>query len=460
MSLTPWMQKFGLDWRTGIDLAQDTSATAETITTLSNSGDLNYYNSSGPAFLNVFQNQSSEAALRTKGRGGVGIIVNGDYSSLAEATTCFGVPVTNEPEFEPAVEILERKKATGRPGLVTGTGYDINRGIVAPSATYEFDVDPSLVVLPLWSIFQQGTSQSTNTYTFQLPGLAAGVDLDADLFLQLYKSRGASVFTSAAKDDDLLLTDAVGTGLTLTGSENEPLHMALTVAGRYLEDVGGVNNFTEANVTLNMPELNPYMWYEFFVTIQDRSAGTSGDHYVVSASGFQLNIAPVISLRRYNSKYPVKCLYLDYGVSGSLRIPWNTATVGRNYFLENVLENATQTQMFLEPTAINVFACYASDTDVTSLVPGSAIDHSEATVDIGDYLNPGSGSLIAATDKDLSISLGATIRQPREESEDEVMLALDFTGTTHVASNAVVQQPIIIRYTNSTTDYAIAAYAS
>ena len=149
----------------------------------------------------------------------------------ATTTKVFTVPLKNFPDFSPGQELVTSRRAIGSPVKTGGTGYEIMRGNSSPSTTYEFDVDQSTVIPFLWCLFQRGTTetgvdtsaaQNNSTVLSELsftPAKLSALITDpagTEAYATLFKKN------SLAEADGHVISDAIVTSATFTGTEGEP----------------------------------------------------------------------------------------------------------------------------------------------------------------------------------------------------------------------------------------------
>lgn len=450
--LVPWMERYGFDWRRDVDLSKVVDATGSvdaTVTTVDNTAKVNTYDPSNSYVINAFKHQTADPV--TAASGGLGIIKSG--STITPITTFFGVPTTNKPIFSPGQEILESNKAIGESAPTAGAGYNFKRGILAPSTTYELEADPKTITPFFWNMFQKGSLVDPTAgaggdqyyYTFKLPTAAQGAE--PEMFANLINIKGGG-----SEAESHLLSDAVGTSLRLSSAENEALLMSQEFTGRHLGIVGDDAGFSQANVVLNYAEVNPYLWQNVLVVIEDEVAN---NHVVVDAASFELTLTAIIALTRYNSKFPKRFVITGYTIDGSLSIPWSAANVGANYFLKRLVRNDDPSLVDLSPIEVDLFWFHGVDADISNLVSGSTIPKTGGPPNITDYRDLGTDTNVVKADKDLMISVGAVPKEAPTGGDNEILINLSFSGANIRSGNVITQDALEIAQRDSASDYDI-----
>ena len=439
--VVPWQQLFGVALRSGVDFSITTNI------------------ADAPSILPSTEAPTDEGEkLFFPGATATGSIgIPSDGGTAADdwklASEVYGVPVTNRPTFEPGQEINEYNKAVGESVATAGTGYNFMKSYMMPTTTVEFDLDRRTALPFLFAFFQAGSSEAVIPvdnestaagdrwgFLFELPDAADGPS--PDYFISMFKTLD---FPSGE-----LITDAVCTSMTLSGSANEPLKVSFELLGHMFTTQNFLTWTSEADgfttgivdsagaVQVKFAEQDPYHWNNVDVAIGNvvSDTGAVTNHRIVECSGFELTITAATTARRYNSRNPMRFVNNGYSVEGSITIPYGTTYGATNGLSGDVLSDfliENTTSVFPVPIDLCFF-------DASIGAPGSTPLSTTAMGLIRDMTTlEGSGvtETTSHVEGDLHIGVGAVLKSVPSSSDDETMVTVNFTGANIRDGNAI-----------------------
>ena len=434
--VVPWQQLFGVALRSGVDFTITDTTLINAPSVLPATG---VYSGEGGRLFKP-GTVTASSGTTTVGAHTVGI----PASTWIAASEGYGVPVTNRPTFEPGQEINEYNKAIGESVATAGTGYNFMKSYMMPTTTFEFDLDRRTALPFLFAFFQAGTTATALndtdgdagddiavSYLFELPDAADGPS----------PSYFISTFKTLDFPDGELISDAVCTSMTLSGTENEPMKVSFELLGHMFTnqtfDQAGI--ISGSDVAVKFAEADPLHWNNVDVLIGNTIAtgATAGDtdtHTITEASSFELTITAATTARRYNSRNPMRFVNNGYSVEGSITIPYGAAGVGGSFL--NTLLTANTTSIY--PVPIDLFFLNTSigvvgDETITSAAVIARRNMSLLTGSSGSYTTVG-------TDGDLHIGVGAVLKSVSTSNDDETMITANFTGANIRSGNTVTQK--------------------
>lgn len=234
-------------------------------------------------------------------------------------TSIYGIALNNHPTFNFGQNIIDTRKAIGTSYRHAGTGFEFQQGTRLPSATYEFDVTPWTIAPFLWTLFQSGSSQggaSAYVKTF-VPYTEADMDFEAWLTLIRTLSDGSA--------DSHVLGGMIANSIAFSAEEGTPLRAAVDMIG-----YNGVTDFDfDAQASLlNYSARAPLLWQNATITMDGTTVNLTGINFTITNSA---------TPKFYDSQHPVKHILGDFGLEGTISVPWAQATEGGNEQITNFI---------------------------------------------------------------------------------------------------------------------------
>ena len=251
------------------------------------------------------------------------------------------LPLTNHPHFSPGQQTIDVRKAIGIPTRRIGTGYEFQQAHREPSVTYEFHANAYTLAGILWTLFQNGASQSADPF---------------EKTFGVYTSPACEVWASlirhmsAGTADSHVIHGAIARSITLRGEVGGPLTASVEFIGHTWIDAF---DFDAQSSVLSPDTHAPLLW---------RNAGSTLGIYVgttpIEIRAFELTITNSAVQKFYTAQTPDKHVLGDLLATGRIYVPWSAATVGANAQLDNFV-NGTDT--ILHVWWGTTYAAYGTD---------------------------------------------------------------------------------------------------
>tara|TARA_B100000029_G_scaffold479466_1_gene526550 strand:+ start:658 stop:2262 length:1605 start_codon:yes stop_codon:yes gene_type:complete len=256
-------------------------------------------------------------------------------------TMIFGMPVVGNPGISTGQETIEVEKtdgfATSRVGGANEAS-NIFRAGQNPTATFDFIATGKSAVHAAALFFQAGMKQAKHAgTTANVAQKRATFPLNTDGSDPLYYGSFLRKISATAANSHLL-SDGVGTSLTIRASQTEPLTMGLGLSGRLAVTdfkVGGdspdIVGGSESTI-FGLDGKKNYLLQDSVVTFND---GTND--VALACESFDINCTAEVTPNRFNTFFPLNLVLGNYSVDGSFTIPMlgkgtNAASVTLNKF--------------------------------------------------------------------------------------------------------------------------------
>lgn len=293
------------------------------------------------------------------------------------AATDIGYPLNNHPSFNPGQNIIDTRKATGLSYRHAGTGFEFQQGTKEPTTTWEFHVTPRMLAVQMWGLTQQSATEETGSpYVKYFIPYSTG-QAAIEMWQSLVRSMAPSGTASSHR-----IVGAVPSSITLSAEEGTPLTASVDFRGYNFE-----SNRDVASDTLTVSAENPLLWQNATISL----GGTT-----VNLPGFTMTITNNLITKWYDSQTVEKFLLGDFGVEGTITVPWAATTVGGNQQITDFING-----------------------NVTRLV-----------------IYWGTGGAIATTSQDLSIITHIRRTGAETVAEDEIGIQIPFVGVSGSRSTA------------------------
>lgn len=240
-------------------------------------------------------------------------------------TMIFGMPVVGNPGITTGQETIEVEKTDGFATARVGGANEasnIFRGGQNPTATFDFVATGKSAVHAASLFFQGGLKQAkhagVNTNVAQK---RATFPLNTDGSDPLYYGSFLRKISATAANSHLL-SDGVGTSLTIRASQTEPLTMGLGLSGRLAVTdfkVGGdspdIASGSESTI-FGLDGKKNYLLQDAVVTIYDGTRDVA-----LACESFDINCTAEVTPNRFNTFFPLNLVLGNYSVDGSFTIP-------------------------------------------------------------------------------------------------------------------------------------------
>jgi len=219
----------------------------------------------------------------------------------------------NDPVFNPGVEIISNRKATGNAYLTKAASIPIERlpGVEAPTTSFELDFEAASAYIPLVTLFQDIED-------------AVGASTETKVF-NCYTGSTVSYYAALKRvlEDDKcqLIKGAIAQSVTISGNEGEPVTMTVDWLGADMDGDATAGKSVWASTHAST-----------FVMFKDMICAYNDSGDTIDIVGFDLTISNNAVARHYNNATIQKYLLGDFTVEGTLKVPWGAATVGSTAF--------------------------------------------------------------------------------------------------------------------------------
>ena len=248
-----------------------------------------------------------------------------DFSGVSEPGAygagkpqCF---LRNHPSFDINKGIIAARKATGRAYIMKGNTTRIERtpGTVAPTTSYEMDLDYDSCFIPLFTFFQDTDADVTS---------------GAVMTFAPYASSTVSVYAALLRTTETgyshKIVGAIPNSITIKGEESDSVQMTVEWTGA---DMSTAVSSTVATWTSGATQS--------FKLFQDLTFQyeTTGDAMVTAdLVGFEVTMTNNVVAKHYDHASMQRHILGDLDVSGTFRVPWSSSNGGKNEFLTRLLD--------------------------------------------------------------------------------------------------------------------------
>jgi len=249
-----------------------------------------------------------------------GTAVNcGDYIASTSTGQEGGLAIIGYPNFDPGLNIIDTRKATGVPYRKT---IEYLQGDKDPTLSLEMDATILNLILIISSLVGDSIDEADAsvyekifTIYSSMPsytGRSSDTLADTTLYT-LYQNTGVA-------NESIRITDAICSSMTFSGAEGEPWKVTSEWMGaKYETDVDcsvGSHDFT-----IPTTQNTPLMFRDAYIRL---GGGSNLEVSSLSLTATSNLVAKhQASGRGSDQEYPNEFLWQDFTVSGSLVIPWN-----------------------------------------------------------------------------------------------------------------------------------------
>jgi len=249
--------------------------------------------------------------------------IGAQTSAIGTAVACSkGIPLLGHPDFNPGVNVVKQRKATGLPYWRGDAGYEFQNTTEVPNTSFEFDGSATNMSLILWSFFQGGAFQDAgaNNIKYFVPYS----DSACDVWLTLVRKLAASGTGASHR-----LVGMVAKSITLSCSESAPvLKVSVEFVGYNLE-----TNHNIASDTLTFDATVPYLWQNATITL---------DGNAVNIPGFSLTMTNNAVVKLYDNANASKVLMGNFEANGTFQMPYSDANEGANNQINDFIAGTTK----------------------------------------------------------------------------------------------------------------------
>ncbi len=224
----------------------------------------------------------------------------------------YAIPLIGHPAINHGQNILDVRKSTGLAYRHAGTGMEFQQTTRQPSTTWNFEVTAWNIAPFLWTLFQAGTSQAgATTYvkTF-IPYAEADQDFEAWLTLIRKMSDGTA--------NSHVAGGMIARSINFTAESGGALNANIEMIG--YNSVTDFDLDAQASL-LNFSTRASLLWQNATITL---------DGTPINIDGINFTITNNATSKFYDNVHPTKHLLGDFGVEGTVVIPWAQATEGAN----------------------------------------------------------------------------------------------------------------------------------
>ncbi len=298
----------------------------------------------------------------------------------------YAYPLVGHPNFDPGQTVIDQRKAVGIATRRTGPGFEYQQGVKSPVTTWEFDANAYNLVLPLWLLFQKGTTEAASgasfVKTYIAPTCTTGVEMEQ--FGVLLKRMECGSVTSAQR-----ILGAVVRSITFTAESNTPLKVSVEFVGA---DIGVAYNAQNAVLTFDTND--PLIWGASSTEVKiDPAGGGAGTE--INVDSWSVTISNNVIGKQYGQSTVQKFIVQDFTVEGTIKVPWGAAAGGKNVLVED-------------------------------LISGDDM-----------YMSLSWGSITGASSGDFAIILNVRITNVEMSHDDEVAQDITFSGADDASLSAV-----------------------
>ena len=237
-------------------------------------------------------------------------------------TMIFGMPVVGNPGITTGQETIEVEKTDGFATARVGGANEasnIFRAGQNPTATFDFVATGKSAVHAAALFFQAGMKQAKHAgHTANVAQKRATFPLNTDGSDPLYYGSFLRKI-SAAVANSHLLSDAVGTSLTIRASQTEPLTIGLGLSGRLavteFDVTNDISGGSESTI-FGLDGKKNYLLQDSVVTINDGTRDVA-----LACESFDINCTSEVTPNRFNTFFPLNLVLGNYSVDGSFTIP-------------------------------------------------------------------------------------------------------------------------------------------
>jgi hypothetical protein len=235
------------------------------------------------------------------------------------------VYLSNHPTFDINKGVIFTRKATGRSYIMRGSSDHIERtpGTVAPTTTYEMDLDPSGCFIPLLTLFQPSTSGATHT----------DAAADTAIFYP-YTVSTVSQYASLLRVTDTgqshQILGAVAKTISISGEEGDSI--------KYSVEWTGANMSTGVSSTVTAwadSTGNSFLLFQDLTFVTGTTMADMVD--TVDITGFDITITNNVVAKHYDDVAMQRHILGNFEVSGTIKVPWSSTHGGQNSFLSKLI---------------------------------------------------------------------------------------------------------------------------
>ncbi len=294
------------------------------------------------------------------------------------ATNKYAYPMVGHPNFDPGQTVIDQRKAIGIATRRTGAGFEYQQGVKSPVTTWEFDGNAYNLTLPLWLLFQKGTTQATTgdsfVKTYLAPTCTTGVEMEQ--FGVLLKRMECGTVSSSQR-----ILGAVVRSITFTAESNTPLRVSVEFVGADIDVT-----YSAENAVLTFDTNDPLIWGASSTEVKISPAGDVGAATEINVDSWSVTISNNIVAKQYGQNTVQKFIVQDFTVEGTIKVPWGASAGG-------------------------------GGTLVDDLITGDDM-----------YMSLSWGSITGASSGDFAIILNARITGVEMSTDDEVAQDVTFSG--------------------------------
>ena len=254
----------------------------------------------------------------------------------SSTTMIFGMPVIGNPGITTGQETIEVEKTDGFATSRVGGANEASNVFRAgqnPTATFDFIATGKSAVHAAALFFQAGMKQAKHAgTTANVAQKRATFPLNTDGSTpQYYGSFLRKI--SATDENSHILSDAVGTSLSIRASQTEPLTIGLGLSGRLaITEFDIAAEAGSEGTVFGLDGKKNYLLQDSIITFND---GTND--VALACESFDINCTAEVTPNRFNTFFPLNLVLGNYSVDGSFTVPMlgkgtNAASVTLNKF--------------------------------------------------------------------------------------------------------------------------------
>jgi hypothetical protein len=260
---------------------------------------------------------SSIAATHAFGTGVIGI-----------ATNKYAYPLVGHVNFDAGQTVIDQRKATGLPYRRTGAGYEYQQGVKSPTTTWEFDANAYNLALPLWLLFQKGTTEASagasSVKTYESYTCTTGVEMET--FAALLKRMECGTVGSSQR-----ILGAIVRSITFTAESNNPLKASVEFVGADISVT-----YSAENAVFTFDTNDPLIWGSSDANVYVSPAGNSPGT-AINVDTWSVTISNNSVAKQYEKDTVQKFIMQDFSVEGTIKIPWGAAAGGGGTLVDDLI---------------------------------------------------------------------------------------------------------------------------